>query len=118
MSPTPTATLESRFVDDGVVDYPKMVDGAATVGDADGSSRIEYDADAKTLTVTHEEGETMSASALLVVRGDGVVEERWPTPVAVGDRRTVTASPDATMRVIWADGGRQQTINTRTGPGG
>ena len=29
-----------------------MVDGAATVEDADGGSRIEYDADAETLTVT------------------------------------------------------------------
>jgi hypothetical protein len=116
VSPAPTATLESRFVDDGVVDYPGMVDGAATVEDADGGSRIEYDADAETLTVTHEEGETVSTSALLVVRGG--VEERWPTPVAVGDRLTVTVSPDATVQVIWADGGRQQTIDKWTGPDG
>ena len=31
---------------------PGMVDGAATVEDADGNSCIEYDADAETLTVT------------------------------------------------------------------
>ena len=70
-----------------------------------------------TLTVTHEEGDTVSASALLVIRGGGV-EERWPTPVAVGDRRTVTVPPDATVRVIWADGGQQQTIDKWTGPDG
>ena len=52
VSPTPTATLESRFADDAVVDYPWMVNGAATVEDADGGSRIEHDADAETLTVT------------------------------------------------------------------
>ena len=78
---------------------------------------FDYDADAETLTVTHEEGDTVSASALLVIRGGGV-EERWPTPVAVGDRRTVTVPSDATVRVIWADGGQQQTIDKWTGPDG
>ena len=52
VSPTLTATLESRFVNDGVVEYLRMVDGAATVEDADGGSRVEHDADAETLTVT------------------------------------------------------------------
>ena len=49
MSPTLTATLESRFVDEDVVDYPGMVYSAATVEDADGGSRVEHDAE--TLTV-------------------------------------------------------------------
>ena len=51
VSPTPTATLESRFVDDGVVDYPGMVDGAATVKDADGGSRVEHDTEMLTVTL-------------------------------------------------------------------
>ena len=38
--------------------------------------------------------------------------------VAVGDRRTVTVSPDATVQVILADGGRQQAIDKWTGPDG
>ncbi|PSQ14055.1 hypothetical protein BRD02_10490, partial [Halobacteriales archaeon QS_8_69_73] len=40
---SPTAAPESRLVKDGVVDYPGMIDGAATVENADGGSRIEYD---------------------------------------------------------------------------
>ncbi len=98
-----------------LVGRPKKSPEQATVPQA--RFGFEYDADSGALTVTHEDGETVSESALLAIRGGGV-EERWPTPVEVGDRRTVTVPSDATVRVIWADGGQQQTIDKWTGPDG
>lgn len=78
---------------------------------------FEYDAETGELTITHEEGETISESAVLVVRADSGDEE-WATPVAVGDTKTVTVGAEETVRVIWLDpnGSKAQTIDKWTGP--
>jgi len=80
---------------------------------------FEYDAETGALTITHESGDTIGESSVLVVRGGGVDEE-WETPVRVGDTKTVTVDPDATVRVIWLDpnGTSSQTIDKWSGPNG
>jgi branched-chain amino acid transport system substrate-binding protein len=92
------------------------------------SFAISYDSDAGTLTITHEAGDEIVAGNLFV-SGDGIAQTgTWEelggstsgtsggeSTVTAGDRVTVDASSEYSVRVVWDSGQDSATLVTRTG---
>lgn len=78
---------------------------------------FEYAGETGELTITHDGGDTIPDDDRLLVR-TGDRGGSWETPVRAGDRRSVTAPSNATVRIVWESGSadRSATLAEWTGP--
>lgn len=88
------------------------VDDPATT--ASPQVQFEFESTDGGVAISHAGGDTVRASTLRVVVDE--TERPWPGrgEVAAGDRVTVPAGADSTVRVVWVDGEESATLGVYT----